>query len=175
MEEAVLASRFPGARHPRPMYRRSWFPILPANPEHPCQTGSARAADRADRYTDSATLSIRYLSPIATPRMVFPSADSPPWEAGTCSFLISIQAKIGKIGLLIPTNEIEDAMTTGICPGGERRPSDRCLSRGSRGDSRVCPCVSEAFHVGEFASVEQSRDEPGVETIQTDDDDSLDG
>src|SRR5271157_4919000 len=85
MEEAEPSSRFRGARHRRPMYRTSWFPTLPASPEHPCQTESARAADPADRCTDSATLSIRYLSPIATPKMVFPSADSPPWGGGTCS------------------------------------------------------------------------------------------
>src|SRR5271166_5234656 len=67
------------------MYRTSWFPSLLANPEHPCQPGSVPATDPADRYTDTATLSIRCLSTRAIPRMVFPPADSPPWAGGTCS------------------------------------------------------------------------------------------
>ena len=66
-------------------------------------------------------------------------------------------------------------MAAGIGPGRERGPGHRRLG-GPRGrDAGKSPLLLQPGQVGQLARLEQPRDDSGLQTVQADDDDFLDG
>ena len=88
--------------------------------------------------------------------------------------LVAIQAEIGQVGLGIAAQEVEDPVAARVGPGRERGPGDRGLGRARRGNPGKSAPLSQPRQVGQLARFEQPRDDAGVQTVQTDDDDLLD-
>ena len=89
--------------------------------------------------------------------------------------LVAVQGQVGQVSLGIAAEEVEDAVTARVRPGRERRPGHRRLGRARGRDARKPTLLPQPRQVGQLARFEQPRDDSGVQTVQTDDDDLLDG
>ena len=66
-------------------------------------------------------------------------------------------------------------MSAGIGSGCERGPGHRRLGGACGGDAGETPLLREPRQIGELASREQPRNDSGLQTIQTNNDDLFDG
>ena len=88
---------------------------------------------------------------------------------------IPVNGEVGKVGLGIPANEVKDPVTAWIAPGRECGPRHRRLGRCGRGQPGKAAGLSQPCQIGQLAGLEQIGDDPRFQTIETDDDDLLDG
>src|SRR4029450_4891575 len=68
-----------------------------------------------------------------------------------------------------------EAVSARVGPRGERRPGDRRLGGARGGDPCEAAVLPQPGNVGELPRIEQPRRDAGVQAVQTDDDDLLDG
>lgn len=79
------------------------------------------------------------------------------------------------VSLGIPPNEVKDSVTTWIAPGRECGPHHRRLGRRGRTHPGKPAGLSQPRLIGQLAGIEQFADNLRFQTIETDDDDLLDG
>ena len=87
--------------------------------------------------------------------------------------LVPVQAVVGQVRLRITAEEVEDAVTAGIHPGGERRPGHGCLGRGGRGHAGKSARGNQLRQVRQLSGRQHRLDEARLEPVETDHDHSL--
>lgn len=88
---------------------------------------------------------------------------------------MTIQGEVWKVGLGIPANEVKDPVTAWIAAGRECGPRHRRLCRCGRTQLGKAASLSQPCQIGQLAGFEQIGDDLGFQTIETDDDDLVDG
>ena len=89
--------------------------------------------------------------------------------------LVAVQGQLGQVSLGVAAEEIEDAVTSGICARRKCRPCHGRLGRPCCCNACEASQLFQPRQIGELVCFEQPRDNAGIQTIQTDDDDLLDG
>ena len=88
--------------------------------------------------------------------------------------LIAIQGQVGQVVLGIASQEVKNPVPARVGARGKRGPSHRGLGRAAWWQHVQTPPAPSVGPVGQLACFEQPRNDAGVQTIQTEDDDLLD-